>query len=146
MAKQEPRDTLDVALLPLEDGRKLMVPLQVLVEVQQIEHLQLEDQGAALSELSWRGHELSVTSLDVLCGLPEPASERLASVGVFKAAANSAQPFRALAFCGIAGHSRIDALSLGPVDEPGCGNFLGATRMGEEDYLIPDLPNLLFAD
>ena len=140
MAKQEPRDMLDVAILPLEDGRKVMVPLQALVEVQQ-----LEDQETVLSSLSWRGHELPVDSLDTLCGLPEPTRERLASVGVFKAAANSERPFRALAFCGIAGHSRIDAQKLGPADAPGNGNFLGATRMGEEDYLIPDLPKLLFA-
>ena len=140
MAMKEPGDTLDVAILPLGDGRKVMVPLQALVEVQQI-----EDQETALSDLSWRGHELPVDSLDALCGLPEPARERLASVVVFKAAAHSEQPFRALAFCGIVGHSRIDAQSLGPADEPGNGNFLGVTRMGEEDYLIPDLPNLLFA-
>jgi hypothetical protein len=37
MNKMETGDSLDVALLPLQDGRQLMVPLQVLVEVQLVD-------------------------------------------------------------------------------------------------------------
>jgi hypothetical protein len=142
MKKKEPRDTLDVALLPLQDGRQLMVPLQALVEVQLLETDNVVVDEPA--QLSWRGHELAIESLDALCGLPLPARECISTVGIFKADKTSAQPFRALSFCGKSAHRCIDAFSLEAVDVPDEGCFLGATRIEEQVYLIPDLPKLLF--
>ena len=146
MSRKEPKDTLEVAMLPLQDGRQVVVPLQVLVEVQQIQLGEnVEGEPAELTELSWRGHELPIDSLDTLCGLPAPTRERLSTVAVFKADKAAQHPFRALAFCGNAAHRRIDAGSLNPADIPGDGYFVGAMQMEEQVYLIPDLPKLLFA-
>jgi hypothetical protein len=139
MTKREPRDTLEVATLPLQDGRQVVVPLQALVEVLQIEP------GDESAELSWRGLELPVGSLDAFCGLSEPAPGCVSTIGVFKADKDSGQPFRALAFCGTAAHARIEAGQLEPEETPAEGHFVSASRMGEQVYLIPDLPALLFA-
>lgn len=145
MRKKEPRDTLEVAMLPLQDGRQIVVPLQVLVEVQQIQFgAKAEAESAELTELSWRGRELPIDSLDTLCGLPAPAREQMSTVGIFKADKDAEHPFRALSFCGNAAHRRIDAASLEPADTPADGHFVGAMRMEEQLYLIPDLPKLLF--
>jgi len=145
MRKKEPRDTLEVALLPLDDGRQLVVPLQVLAEVQQLKKAEAVDtESGETIELNWRGYDLPIESLESLCGLPVPARERMKTVGVFKAARDAEHPFRALAFCGIAAHSRIDAVCLEPEDKPAEGPFVGATRLEEQVCLIPDLQKLLF--
>jgi hypothetical protein len=141
--KKEPRDTLEVATLPLEDGRKVVVPLQALVEVQQIEAAAEGEE--APQELDWRGLDLPVESLDALCGLPTPPRERMSTLGIFKADKASQQPFRAVGFCGAAAHLRIDAAGLAPEDVPADGFFVGATRIQEEVHLIPNLPKLLFS-
>lgn len=141
--KKEPRDTLDVALLPLQDGRKLMVPLQVLVEVQLVDKEEvLVDEPA---EMSWRGHDLPIESLDDLCGLPMPTRESISTVGIFKADKNSELPFRALSFCGNSAHRCIDAISMESMDLPDEGSFLGAVRFEDQVCLIPDLSKLLFS-
>ena len=140
----EPKETLDVALLPLEDGRQLMVPLEVLAEVQLLENRQ-ELANGDLGILNWRGLELSIESLDAICGLPAPSTEQLFAVGVFKAGKNSNRPFRALAFTGTAANARIDASKIESRDPPADGYFIGATEMQEQVYLIPDLHRLLYA-
>ena len=138
-----PKETLDVALLPLADGRHVMLPLEVLAEVQQLAPVQ-QAEGEA-EQLSWRGHELPIESLDSFCGLPVPARERLTTVGIVKAHQNSEQPFRALAFAGTASNIRISAESMTAQELPAEGHFAGATQVNEQTYLIPDLPKLLFA-
>jgi hypothetical protein len=143
MKKKEPRDTIDVASLPLEDGRKVVVPLQALVEVQQIQAA-MEGEGAP-GELSWRGLDLPIESLDEVCGLPAPPRERMSTLGVFRADKTSGQPFRALAFCGSAAHMRIDAMGMTAEEVSGDGAFIGATRIQEEVHLIPNLAEALFS-
>lgn len=140
MARSKDKKTLDVAMLPLADSRQVMLPLMAIAEVQQ-----LANEGGLLEELSWRGHELPIESLDVVCGLPEPASEQLTTVAVFKAHKDSDRPFRALAFSGTASHHSIDADALEPREAPVEGHFLGATGLHEEVYLIPDLPGLMLS-
>ena len=137
MTKQEPRATLEVAMLPLHDGRSIVLPLQLLAEVQQT-HPE-DDQEA----FSWRGMLLEVDSLDGLCGLPEPSRSEFTNIGIFKADKDSDNPFRALGFCGNANHKRIEAEQLEAVDGPEDGLFVGATRLGDTTYLIADIPELL---
>ena len=140
MARSEDKKFLDVAMLPLADSRQVMLPLLAIAEVQQLVH-----EGELPGQLSWRGHELPIESLDVVCGLPEPAFERLTTVAVFKAHKDSDQPFRALAFSGTASHDRIDANALEPRDAPTEGRFLAATGLDEQEYLIPDLPGMMLS-
>ena len=140
MARSKDKKTLDVAMLPLSDGRQLMLPLAAIAEVQQLVN---QEGSSGLGELSWRGQELPVESLDALCGLPEPSAEQLTTVAVFKAHKDSDRPFRALAFSGTAAHNEIEADALEPRDMPTEGRFLGATCLHEQDYLIPDLPGLM---
>ena len=140
----EPKEILDVAMLPLEDGRQVMVPLEVLAEVQQLKN-QPDREAGDLGSLSWRGLELPIESLDAVCGLSAPCPELLSTVGVFKAAKNSDRPFRALAFTGTAANARIDESKMNPHELPADGHFVGATEMHEQVYLIPDLHRLLFA-
>jgi hypothetical protein len=139
MTKQEPRETLEVAMLPLHDGRRIVLPLQLLAEVQQT-HAENAQDG-----FSWRGMELEVGSLDALCGLPEPSRSEFTNIGIFKADKDSDSPFRALGFCGNANHKRIDAGQLEEAEASEDGCFIGATRLGEETYLIADIPALLSA-
>lgn len=140
MAKASTRDTLEVALLPLANGRQLMVPLVAIAEVQQ---LRWEDGQEQQQVLQWRGYSLPVQSLDVLLRLPEPSAKQLTNVAVFKAHKDSTPPFRALAFCGNAGHRRITAESIeAEVAVPSAG-CLGSTRLQSRTYLIPDLVSLL---
>ncbi len=142
--KKDTEANLDVALVPLANGRRVMVPLQVLAEVQLLSQPEGDGEGAH-APLEWRGHQLPVESLDVLCGLPQPPVELLTTVGVFKAAADSGTPFRALAFCGNAGQKRVTAEILEESDESAPELFVGATIVDGETCLIPDLPRLLFA-
>ena len=141
----EPKESMNVAMMPLGDGRQLMVPLEVLAEVQQLKN-QLQRATGDLGTLNWRGMHLAIESLDAVCGLPAPPGEELATVGVFKAAGNSERPFRALAFTGTAANARIDAGALETQEIPDDGYFVGATRMQGQLYLIPDLEKLLFSD
>ncbi len=136
-------ESLGIAILPLADGRPLMVPLGVLVEVQQVNFA--GRQPGDLGELNWRGLELPITSLDALVGLPEPAPERLSTVGVFTADKDSDPPFRAMAFSGIASPGRVQPDWLEAVDMPLDEHFVGATQMQGHSYLIPDLNRLLFS-
>jgi hypothetical protein len=137
-----PVDTLDIATLPLADGRHVIVPLNVLSEVQQVNFAGRSEDD--LGEFSWRGYELKIDSLDVLCGLEAPPAERLTTVGVFKADQDMDPPFRALAFSGTASPGRVEATWLTEVDLPEDDVFAGATRMHNELYLIPHLPKLLY--
>lgn len=141
MAKA-PADSVDIAMLPLGDGRQIMVPLNAMTEVQQVNFAgrSAEDLGV----YSWRGHDLKIESLDALCGLPAPPPERLTTVGVFRADKNMKPPFKALAFSGTASPGSIEATWLTAVDLPEDKVFAGATRMHNELYLIPNLPRLLF--
>ena len=143
MAAEGPFENLDIATLPLADGRQLMVPLGVLAEVQQVNFVGRPEED--LGELAWRGYELPITSLDSLVGLAEPAPERLNTVGVFKADKDSDPPFKALAFTGIASPGRVEPSWLQPVDTPLDDHFVGAALMQGHTYLIPDLRKLLFA-
>ena len=142
MTQVGPKETLDVAMLPLADGRQVIMPLGLLAEVQQIS---LEDRsGSDLGELEWRGHDLPVESFDVFCGLPEPELEKLTTVGIFKAHKDSASPFRALAFAGTASHGRIEPGLLNSREKPTEGAFIGATVLHEQSYFIADIPGLLY--
>ena len=140
MARAKDKKKLDVAMLPLADSRQLVVPLQAIAEVQQV----VREEGE-LGDLSWRGYELPIESLDAVCGLAEPEQEQLTTVAVFKAHKDSDQPFRALAFSGTASHDQIEASVLEVQDAPTEGNFLGATALGEQTYLIPDLSGLMYS-
>jgi hypothetical protein len=142
MARVGPVDTLDIAILPLADDRHVMVPMGALAEVRQVNFAGRPP--GDLGELSWRGYELSITSLDHLLGFPEPPPGRLNTVGIFKADKDSSTPFRALAFSGIASPGRIESLSLDPVNVEVDEHFLGATQMHDRTYLIPNLQKLLF--
>jgi hypothetical protein len=141
MAKKRATKKLDVAMFPLVDGRQVILPLQVLAEVQQLEPE--EESQSNPGQIEWRGLTLQIESLDALLGLPEPAREELTTFGVFKGQKTSARPFRALAFCGTAAQGRIEPSNLSPLRSSKEACFVGTTRLGEQRYLIPDLPNLL---
>lgn len=117
-------DSLDIAILPLADGRKAILPLEILAEV-----LRLDVQESVDGQLNWRGHELAVESLDDFCGLDAPAPSEVTTVGIFRAHRNAAAPFRALAFKGNPDHSRITATML---------------EGTEAVMFIPDLGELLY--
>ncbi len=138
-----PADSLDVAFLPLSDGRQVILPLSALAEVQQVNFAGRSP--GDLGVFTWRGYELEIESLDVKCGLEEPSADRLTTVGVFKADKDHAPPFCALAFSGTASPGRIEPSWLNEVDLPSEGVFVGATRMHNELYLIPDLTKMLYA-
>jgi len=135
--------TLDVATLPLADGRRLLLPLKALAEVQQWRPA--DPTGGELGILNWRGYELPVTTLEELCGLAEPENERLTHLVVFKATKDAKIPFRAVALTSEAAHERIDAESLAEEEKPGEEAFVASARLRDQSYLIPDLPTLLFS-
>ena len=137
------QDKLDVAFLPLGDGRQIVVPLTVMAEVQQVNFAGRP--AGDLGDFTWRGYDLKIESLDGVCGLQEPPPERLTTVGVFKADKDKQPPFRALAFSGIASPGRIEPGWLKEVEPPGEGAFIGATQLHNELYLIPDLSRILYA-
>ena len=142
MADVAPVDSLDIAILPLADGRSMMLPLEALAEVQQVNFAgrSAEDLG----EFNWRGYELPVESLDAVCGLNQPPVERLTTVAVFKADKDRSPPFRAMAFSGTASPARIEPSWLSEVELSTEGVFSSATRLHNELYLIPDLDKLLY--
>ncbi len=137
----ETSSNLDIAILPLADGRFLMLPLNALAEVQQL----AANDGVADFQLEWRGHELPIESLDALCGLQAPARERLTTVAVMRSSAEEGAPFRAWAFCGTASHGRVSAENMEAVEATLSPSFLGVTRWHEQDYLVPDLAALFAA-
>ncbi|MCX2980428.1 hypothetical protein EYC98_06020 [Halieaceae bacterium IMCC14734] len=142
-AQEMNESTLEVALLPLGDGRCIVVPLDAISEVKQM--APEAKSGRDLGELDWREMMLPIASLDAVCGLDTPQKEQLESVAVFKASAASKQPFRALAFAGTAAHRRVSASLMEEAEIPASGQFLGATKIGDQVFLIPDLQGLLFA-
>lgn len=141
MAKKRVTRKLDVAMFPLVDGRQIILPLQVLAEVQQLKPD--EDGESGPEHVEWRGYTLQIESLDALLGLPEPPREELTTCGIFKGREASAHPFRLLAFCGTAAQGRIEPSNLSPLRSSKEECFLGATTLGGRSYLIPDLPKLL---
>jgi hypothetical protein len=143
MAKVGPLVTLDIATLPLADGQQLLVPLNALAEVQQVNFAGRP--AGDLGEFSWRGYELPIVSLDSLVGLPEPAPERLTTVGIFKIDKEYDPPFRAVAFSGIASPGRVEPSWLVPLEETLPEQFVTATELHDHRYLIPDLSRLFYS-
>ncbi len=135
--------TLEIAALPLADGRFVAIPLLALAEVQQFAANDEESEG--LGSLHWRGHDLAVSSLEEFCGLPAPAREQHVTIGVFRGSSDASEQFRALAFCGLAVHRHVSAADFKYVDTPAEGRFSAAAEVAGEMYLIPDLPGLLYS-
>ena len=133
--------TLDIAILPLADGRFLMLPLNALAEVQQLAANDVAEEFV----LEWRGHELPIESLDALCGLQAPARERLTTVAIMRSSAEEGPAFRAWAFCGTASHGRVSAENMEPGSTTVSPGFAGVTRWHDQDYLVPDLSALFAA-
>ena len=127
---------LHVAVLPLSDGRQVVLPLDLLAEVTPLD-------DAAADKLEWRGAELVVESLDALFGLDKAADGQM-NVGIVRSGGSGA-PFRAMAFSGIAEHDRITAKDLEPSEASTEGPFIGATRLRDRDLLIPDVKTLFFS-
>ena len=137
MRNNQPEQTIDVAMLPLGDGRQIMFPLQALAEVQQL----TPTEGPV--ELDWRGYQLPVTSLDSLCGLAEPDQKGLTALVVVKADKDSDNPFRAFAFTGTAAHARVSAKDLSPSSEQAGDGFVGVVSLQKQAYHLVDLAALL---
>ncbi len=135
-------EKLELALLPLADGRQVALPLTLLAEVSQI-NLADKREGN-LGIFKWRGLDLPISSLEEFCGLPAPAPEQHMTVGVFRASQDSDQHFRAIAFCGLASHNMVAAGDMQDVAAPQEGNFLGSAEVGGETYLVPDLSVLSY--
>ncbi len=123
MTGQNSEEHLDIALLPLADGRRVVLPLELLAEVRVLE----QEPESPPQELSWRGHALSLDSLEGFCGLPVLQPEQWKSVAVCRAAAYCDPAFRALAFDGIGEHRRVSAADLEELD--------GATWFSEFERL-----------
>jgi hypothetical protein len=130
---------LEIAALPLADGRKLALPLLALAEVQQ-----LRPNGKDLGTLAWRGHQLTISSLDVFCGLEAPPVDAHSTVGIFRTGKAETEPFRALAFCGLAAHRCVKPEDMTSIELPQEGHFCAAAELDGEIYLVPDLPGLLY--
>lgn len=143
MPQNNNQETIDIAMLPLADGRKVLLPLVVLAEVRQVSVV--DENGVGFGTLHWRGLDLPIHSLDDICGLPSQAAEKYTTVGVFRAGKDSGQPFRALAFCGIASHARIEPYEMEALESPGEGHFTAAAEMNGETFLVPDLPGLMYS-
>ncbi len=143
MRNNKPEETIDVALLPLGDGRQIMFPLEALAEVQQL--TPSEGPMGLDWALDWRGYQLPVTSLDSLCGLAEPDQEGLTALVVVKADKDSDSPFRAFAFTGTAAHARVSAKDLVPGKEQAGEGFVGVVSLQEQDYYLVDLAALMAA-
>jgi len=139
MGNKPPEETLDVAMLPLGDGRQIMFPLQALAEVQQL----TPTEGPM--GLDWRGYQLPVTSLDSLCGLAEPDQEGLTALIVVKADKDLDSPFRAFAFTGRATHARISAKDLSPGEEQAGEGFVAVVSLQDQAYHLVDLAALMAA-
>ena len=68
------------------------------------------------------------------------------TVGVFRASQDAPEPFRAIAFCGLASHNMVNAEQLHDIDPPVEGNFNGAAEVNGVTYLVPDLAVLSYQD
>ena len=143
MTALESAKHIDMAALPLGDGRKILLPLMALAEVQQ---LRLDDatKSKGLGTLEWRGQELTIGSLDEFCGLKASDQVQHTTVGVFRGSSDAPESFRALAFCGLAVHMNIEAEQVKSVDAPKEGHFAAAAEIAGEVYLVPDLEGLLY--
>lgn len=134
---------LDMAAMPLGDGRQIILPLMALAEVRQL-RLADSEETEGLGTLHWRGQELSIGSLDEFCGLEPSARELHTTVGVFRGGKEDASPFRALAFCGLAGHLRVSRDQVTSLDIPAEGHFAAAAQIDGKVYLVPDFESLLY--
>ena len=139
MSDNTHKAAIDVATLPLADGRQVVLPLLALAEVQQI-----KPQGENLGELHWRGHELPITSLEAFCGLTSSAPENYNTVGIFRADREEETPFRAMAFCGLAAYRQVRSMELKPIDQPAEGNFIAAVEIDGNSFLVPDIAGELY--
>ena len=139
MSENIDNTSLDVATLPLADGRQVVLPLLTLAEVQQI-----KPEGETLGVLLWRGHELPITSLEAFCGLTSSAPENYNTVGIFRADREEETPFRAMAFCGLAAYRQVRSMELKPIDQPAEGNFIAAVEIDGNSFLVPDIAGELY--
>ncbi|QFU77086.1 hypothetical protein EY643_16295 [Halioglobus maricola] len=133
-------ETLDLAALPLADGRQVLLPLLTLAEVQQVK-FEKGDAGD-MGTLSWRGHEVEVTSLEAFCGLEAAPREQHTTVGIFRANKDAKQPYHALAFCGLAAHMNVSAEDVQSEELPEEGSFASAATIEGETYLVANLEAL----
>ena len=134
---------IDMATLPLGDGRHILLPLMALAEVQQL-RLRQSDVTEGVGTLQWRGQELSIGSLDEFCGLTPHARELHTTVGVFRGSKEDSAPFRALAFCGLAAHLRVGPEHVKPAAIPAEGHFAAAAEIDGKVYLVPDIERLIY--
>lgn len=135
---------LDMAAMPLGDGRQIILPLLALAEVRQL-RLPVSGQEEGFGTLHWRGQELAIGSLDEFCGLAPQAREMHTTVGVFRGSKEDAASFRALAFCGLAGHLRVSRDQVQSLDIPAEGHFAAAAEIDGKVYLVPDFERLLYS-
>ncbi len=143
MTAIESAKNIDMAALPLGDGRKILLPLMALAEVQQL-RLDEATKGKGFGTLQWRGQELAISSLDEFCGLKPQNKDQHTTVGVFRGSSDAPESFKALAFCGLAVHMNIEAEQVKSVDAPKEGHFAAAAEIDGEVYLVPDLEGLLY--
>lgn len=134
---------LDMAAMPLGDGRHIILPLMALAEVRQL-RLAGSEETEDFGTLQWRGQELPIGSLDEFCGLAPHAREQHTTVGIFRGSREASSPFRALAFCGLAGHLRVSREQLKSLDVPEEGHFTAAAEIDGKVYLVPDIEGLLY--
>lgn len=144
MTSKHTNNTLDIAILPLADGRCVAIPLLALAEVQQFPGNDSGEDG--LGTLHWRGHDLPIASLEEFCGLPAQPREQQVTVGVLRAGQDAEPRFRALAFCGLAAHRRVNASEFQALEPPQEGCFTAAAEVDGITCLIPDLPGLLYGE
>ena len=113
----------------------MAVAVLLLAEVRHLGDCEITDSG----NLEWRGMSLSIQNLDAVFGMPNPAAEKLRSVVVIKALADTGQPFLVWAFCGTASYGRVSEEYLEAAEVESLPGIALATHWREEDYLIPDL-------
>jgi chemosensory pili system protein ChpC len=127
------------------DGVNLLVPNVAIAEVINYQPLELIQEGPEwlLGSLRWRDQELPVVSMESLCGLGLPRSERGARISIV----NSVKPRSALPFYAIVTTAIPRLISADP---DALGESLLAVRtlpdtvadciqIGNEEALIPEL-------
>lgn len=144
MTALESTANIDMAALPLADGRKIALPLMALAEIQQLRFDEAGDENGGFGTLEWRGLELAISSLDEFCGLEAQSPDQHTTVGVFRGSSDTPESFKALAFCGLASHLNVGADEVKSVDKPKEGHFGAAAEIAGELYLIPDIESLLY--
>lgn len=130
--------------VPLEGGN-LLVPNVAIAEVINYQPLDLIQNGPdwLLGSLRWRDHVLPVLSMESLCGLGLPHSERGARISILNSVkGGSALPFYAMVTAGIPRLISADADALG--DSMLATRSLPETvadcvQIGNEQALIPNL-------